>query len=133
MRKGINIPEVKDIGLCAIPTEREGMSVWKVVLLNMGESMITNVLVSTRGYGKKDKEEVKTSQLRHYFEHIDAKTAKAIEMIPQDLIGLNNQYWVSYYIDRTIFDRKFIFLPDTLLEENLVDLPLLDEKGILIL
>ncbi|MDA7837033.1 hypothetical protein N9A49_06455, partial [Salibacteraceae bacterium] len=83
--------------------------------------------------GKKDDDKVNTSELRYYFEDLKAKSSRPIELITPELVGLNNQYWVSFYIDQTIFDKKFIFLPDTLLDKNLIDIPVLDQKGILII
>lgn len=133
MRKDIDFPKVEQVGICAIPGENEGMTLWKVHIINMMDHPISNVLVSTRGYGKRNKEDIQTSVLRHYFEEINPKSERAIEVIPSDLIGLNNQYWVSFYVGRTIFDRKFIFLPDTLLKKNLTTIPVLGKQGILII
>jgi hypothetical protein len=133
MKDDIEFPEVNQVGVCAIPKEDMGQTYWHVHLINTRETPITNVLVSTRGYGKRQDEEVRTSELRHYFETIDGKSALAIEVIPNELIGLSNQYWVSFYIDRKIFDKKFVFLPDTLLDKNLTKVPVLDQDGILIL
>jgi len=133
MKKDIDFPKVEQVGICAIPQENEGKTLWKVYIINMLDKAITNVLVSTRGYGKHDKQEIKTSELRHYFEEIQPHSDRAIEVIPEELIGLNNQYWVSFYVGRTIFDRKFIFLPDTLLKKNLTSVPILNKQGILII
>lgn len=133
MKSDIDFPKVEKVGICAVPHEADGVVTWKVHILNLLDEDIQNVLVSTRGYGKKNDDQVATSELRHYFEDVKAGSSRSIEVIPQELVGLNNQYWVSFYIDKTIFDKKFIFLPDTLLEKNLVDLPIIGEKGILII
>ena len=133
MKEDIDFPKVEQVGVCAVPHQSEGMKTWKVFIINMLDEPITNVLVSTKGYGKKDDAKVSTSELRHYFEDVLPKSFRAIEVILDELTGLNNQYWVSFYIGKTIFDKKFIFLPDTLLDKNLVDLPVMDQKGILIL
>ncbi|MEQ9188044.1 MAG: hypothetical protein RLP15_09940 [Cryomorphaceae bacterium] len=133
MKDDIDFPKVEQVGVCAVPHDAEEMKTWKVHIINLLDEPITNVLVSTRGYAKKNDDQVSTSELRHFFEDVQSKSSRPIEVIPQDLIGLNNQYWVSFYIGRTIYDKKFIFLPDTLLEKNLVDLPVMEEKGILIL
>lgn len=133
MKQDINFPKVEQVGICAVPHQNEEKTVWKVYLINLLDKTITNVLVSTRGYGRRDKEDIKTSELRHYFEEVQPNSECAIEIIPDDLIGLNNQYWVSFYIGGTIFDRKFIFLPDTLLEKNLTMIPILNTLGILII
>ena len=81
----------------------------------------------------KANEEVKTSELRHFYESIAANSVCEVEMLPNDLTGLNNQYWVSYYAGNTLFDKKFIFVPDSLIEENMIQLPILNKKGILII
>lgn len=133
MKKDIDFPEVKHVGVCAVPESNEGQTLWKVHVINLLDKTINNVLVAARGYGKQDEETIKTSELRHYFEEIPAQGERPVEVIPNDLIGLNNQYWVSFYIGRKIFDKKFIFLPDTLLEKNLTTLPVLHTQGILIL
>jgi len=133
MKSDIDFPKVKQVGVCASREEKEGIVAWRVHVINLLPTQITNVLVSTRGYGMKGKEKVETSQLRHFFEQIDSQGSKPIEMIPDELVGLNNQYWVSYYVDGVIYDKKFIFLPDTLLEENQIDVPVLKGRGVLIL
>lgn len=133
MKADIDFPKVEKVGICAVPEENEGQTVWKVHILNMLKEPITNVLVSTRGYGLKEDEQVKTSELRHYFEVVPPGGERPIELIPDNLTGLNNQYWVSFYIDSKIYDKKFIFLPDTLLEKNLTVVPVIDQPGILII
>lgn len=133
MREDIDFPKVEKVGVCAVPDEKEGMKVWVVYLLNLLPGKITNVLVSTRGYGKKDQEDVKTSELRHYFEEVAANDARQVEIVPEDLEGLSNQFWVSYYHDGQLFDKKFIFLPDSLIKENMMELPVIMKKGILIM
>jgi len=133
MKDDIDFPKVEKVGVCAIPEKEDGNVSWRVHIINLLDEDLTNVLVSTRGYGKKDDSNVQTSELRHYFEDLKAHSSRPIELITHDLVGINNQYWVSFYIDKAIFDKKFIFLPDTLLEKNLIDIPVLNQKGILII
>ena len=132
MKKDIDFPKVEGISVCAIPENNGGDIYWQVHIINNLDEPITNVLVAARGYGKQEKEEVKTSELRHYFEEIGSLQQKPIEVVASSLIGLSNQYWVSFYIGKTIFDKKFIFLPDTLIEKNLTLIPVLEKQGILI-
>lgn len=133
MKEDIEFPKVERVGICAIPEESDGHIFWKVQVINMLDKPISNVLVATKGYGKRAAEEVATSELRHYFEEIQPLSLKSVEVIPDDLVGLSNQYWVSFYIDGKIFDKKFIFLPETLIEQNLTHVPIIDKRGILII
>lgn len=133
MKRDIEFPEVKDVGLAAFKTEKEEGKFWEVYILNLKPADIKNVLIATKGYGRKDKEQVQTSALRHYFEAIEAGASRMVELIPHDLRGITNEFWVSFYIGNQIFDKKFLFLPDTLLDKNLTEVPGMDRKGILIL
>jgi hypothetical protein len=133
MKQDIDFPKVEGVGVCAIPKESDGMVFWHVSLLNMLGEKIENVLISSKGYGKQADEKVKTSELRHFFEIVEKESAQPIEVVPSELTGLSNQYWVSFYIEDKIYDKKFIFLPDTLLEKNLTTIDLLGEQGILII
>lgn len=133
MKKDIEIPEVKNVGVCAFPENVEGMDVWKIHFINMHNTALEKVFVNSRGYGKKDNEEVQTSGLKHNFESVPAQSSKEVEMILKDLTGLNNQYWVSFFIGNQIYDKKFIFPPNSLIEGNMIDIPIVGKKGILII
>jgi len=54
-----------------------------------------------------------------------------IEPIDPSVFHLTNEYWVSYFIDGRIFDKKFIFVPDTITEKNLTFITEIDTKGVL--
>ena len=105
---------------------------WKVYLLNLKNESIDNVLVSSKGYGEKDGEQVKTSLLRHSLGTITAQDFAAIELIDEQVFGLTNEYWLSYYIGKEIFDKKFIFVPESITEANLIRIPLINKAGVMI-
>jgi len=133
MKKDLPDNIVEDISI-AIVLERESPSekIWNVYLINEKETAINNVLVSSKGYGQKDGREVKTSSLRHFIGDVDALSAVKVEAIDTQVFGLTNEYWLSYYIDNTIYDKKYIFLPESIVDENLVKIPLVNKAGILI-
>lgn len=130
-----DLPENNVEGI-AIAVALEGESVeaktWYVYLINLKDEDIENVLITSKGYGEKDGEQVKTSTLRHMFPLVEAHSFKLIEPIDEQTFGLNNEYWLSYYIDRNIFDKKFIFLPESIVESNFIKLPLLNKPGVMI-
>ncbi|MES2627702.1 MAG: hypothetical protein V4616_01925 [Bacteroidota bacterium] len=133
MRKDIEIPEVKGVSVgITKETAEDGESRWNVYLINQKDEPIESVLVSSTGYGEAKGEKTKTSTLRHFFEVIPAKSYVLIEPIMEELFGLTNEYWVSFYIDRTIFDKKFIFLPESIQLSNTTSIPVLHKAGILI-
>lgn len=105
---------------------------WNVYLINMKDEPLETVLVSSKGYGEKDGETVKTSILRHSIGDIKARDYAVIEMIDEQVFGLTNEYWLSYYINGEIFDKKFIFVPESIVESNLIRIPVLNKPGVMI-
>jgi hypothetical protein len=45
---------------------------------------------------------------------------------------LTNEYWLSFYIDNTIYDKKYIFLPESIVDDNLSKVPLVNKPGVII-
>jgi len=134
MKKDIEDPKVEDIAIAAVPeiNRESGDKEWYIYLLNLKEIPISNVIISSRGYGQVKEEKVETSQLRHFVEELPPKSYAKIEPIMENLFGISNQYWVSFYIDRQIYDKKYVFLPETIQENNLTKLPLMGIKGVLL-
>ncbi|MEZ4901141.1 MAG: hypothetical protein R2822_04965 [Spirosomataceae bacterium] len=107
---------------------------WHVYLINRKTTPITHVFVTSRGYSGEEKHvdnQQRTSTLRHFFAEILADQAVLIEPIIPEVFHLNNEYWVSYFIDNQIFDKKFIFVPESVIESNLIDIPALGLEGVL--
>jgi hypothetical protein len=132
MKKDINFLPVEGVQVVIARKENELNEYdWQVYLLNQNDVAITNVFVTSKGYGLKNDEEQKTSTLRHFFTEVKPGAHEAVETIMPDVFHLNNEYWVSYFIGGQIFDKKFIFVPDSIVEENLVTIPALGLEGIL--
>lgn len=134
MLKDIHRPEVENIALCVVPEEdsTSGEKVWNVYLINLYDEDITGVLVSSKGYGELKGEEVKTSVLRHLFDRIGALDYVKVEPIMPELFGLNNEYWVSFYMGRTIFDKKYVFLPESIREDHFMLIPFIGKPGVML-
>lgn len=132
MKKDIDFGTVEGISVAIAATQTpQGETTWDVYLLNNNPFPIENVLVASKGYGVMDGNEVKTSVLRHMFERVEAKGFVQVEPIDPAIFHINNEYWVSYYIDRQIYDKKFVFVPDSVVEENLIDISMLRLRGVL--
>ncbi|GAB3689181.1 hypothetical protein GCM10027592_05220 [Spirosoma flavus] len=132
MKKDIQFLPVEGVQVVIARKENQiGGYDWQVFLINQNNVAIKNVFVTSKGYGQKDDEEQKTSTLRHFFAEIPPASYEVVETIMPDVFHLNNEYWVSYFIDEQIFDKKFIFVPDSIVDENLVRIPALGLDGIL--
>lgn len=132
MKKDINIPEVQNVTL-AVAREKNllNQDEWKVYLINNNDFAIENTLVASKGYGEREGKQQRTSTLRHFLETVPANSAALVEPITPEVFHLNNEYWVSYYIGRQIYDRRFVFVPDTICEENLTYIRQLEKEGVL--
>jgi hypothetical protein len=130
-----DLPEnnVTDIAVAvALEGENVQSKVFHVYLINQKDQAIENVLITSKGYGERNGEQVRTSTLRHMFPQVDANSFKQIELIDEQTFGLNNEYWVSYYIGNQIFDKKFIFLPESIIDANFIKLPIVNKPGVMI-
>ncbi|MDT3401868.1 hypothetical protein [Mucilaginibacter terrae] len=133
MLKDLSKNIVEDIAVAvALEKETPESKIWYVYLINLKDQPIENVLVTSKGYGEKDGEQVKTSVLRHMMPLVEAGASALIEPIDEATFGLNNEYWVSYYIGKDIYDKKFIFLPESIVDSNFIKLPVLNKVGVMI-
>lgn len=132
MKKDIRIPKVEDVSMAVVREEDGPEPEWGVYLLNNKDVTLNDIIVSSKGYGEIDGEKVTTSELRHYFEGLAANSFVKVERIVEEVFGLNNQYFLTFYINGLIYDRKFIFVPGSVAEENMVTVPLVNLPGILI-
>ena len=132
MIRDINIPEVKNVTLAVARKQNPGESdEWSVYLINNNSFPIENTLVASKGYGLKDGEEQRTSILRHFLETVPALSSVLVEPIDSAVFHLNNEYWVSYYIGSTIYDKRFVFVPDSISEANIRFIKELNMEGVL--
>lgn len=133
MLKDIHRPAVENIVVAIVrePND-EGELTWNAYLINLYDQPIRNVLVSSKGYGNYEGRDVKTSTLRHLIGDIDPNDYAKIEPIMDNLFGLSNEFWVSFYIDKHIYDKKYVFLPESITEENMTLIPVLKKRGVMI-
>lgn len=132
MIKDIDIPEVKNVTLAVARKKNIGEAdEWKVYLINNNDFPIENTLVSSSGYGEREGMKQRTSTLRHFLETVKPHSSMLIEPIDPGVFHLSNEYWVSYYVGKQIFDKRFVFVPDTICEENLTFIKELDMEGVL--
>jgi hypothetical protein len=132
MRAEELIQRAEDIAVAIVPETNEDENGWMVYLVNLKNTTLENVLVSSQGYGEVNNKNFRTSQLRHYIEKLDPHGYAKIEPIIEEVFGLNNEYWVSFYVNKTIYDKKFLFLPETIQETNFITIPFLNKKGVMI-
>ena len=134
MKKDIHIPEVKNVFVAAVLiTDDTGDQQWWIHLINDNTSPLENIMIQSRGYSNLDtKSGVKTATLRKVIKVLPAKSAAKLEPIMPEVFHLFNEYWVTFFEENTLKDRKFIFGPHTIEAAIKEDLPVLKDKGILV-
>ena len=133
MKKDIAPPKVEGVSMAVVrEADEDGEQAWYVYLINSKDVLLENVLISSTGYGEIDGEHRATSELRHYLESLAPKSWARIERMMEDVFALSNQFWLSFYVDGHIHDKKYIFVAGSILEEHFTNLPLMNKRGVLI-
>ena len=137
MKKDIPFLPVEGVKVAVAREKNDaGTFDWRVFLLNRNDDPLINVFVTSKGYGfpadsPSDEEPQKTSTLRQFFPAVEPQSFAIIEGIDPAVFHLYSEYWVSYYIGQQIYDKKFIFVPESITEENLIPIAQLGLEGVL--
>lgn len=128
MKKDIEIPIAKDVYVAAVYEWNEGFLAkeWNAYVINNRTTQIDMVLIVSKGYDG----ERKTSLMRHAIKEVDAKSFEKIEMIQEDVLTLNNEFFVTYYADNKIYEKRFLFEKNTVNEDSLSGIPLIEKEGV---
>ncbi len=134
MLKDIPIRKVEDIAIAIVPPfqSSEEEELWQVHLINLKDQPIRNVIVNSKGYGKRKREDVKTSTLRYYYEAIPARTSVVIESIQTKLFDLVHEFFVSFSINNYLYDKKYVFVKGSIESVNFTQIPIVERKGVMI-
>ena len=129
MRKDIEIPQVKNVHIVAVKEwDKEFTSQdWYIYVVNNREDEISTVLVLSRG----NSEDKKTSILRHALGDLLPKTSAKVELITTEVLDFTNEYLVTFFAENKLFERKFIFDPNSISEEKVTKIPVMESGGIL--
>ena len=119
-------------GLSPAPTPEAEIDLWDCFILNLREAPITNVLISSKGYGLIDGEQKTTTTLRHFFDELAPQTAYKIEPIQTTLFDITNEYWVSFNYEDHMYDKKYVFVKGSIVPENFTKVPIVGRKGVMI-
>lgn len=136
MREELKGPTVENVAVAVVMTLNElNEKEYNVYLLNLRDDIMEGIIIASRGYGSNANtgEKLETSVLRHSLEVLLPNEAAKIEPIMEEVFGLANEYWVSFWVDGTLYDKKFVFVPESISERNMKMIPVLGEKGVMIM
>jgi len=128
MIKDIPFPKINDVKI-AVGKEinEKGESDWYVFVINNKPITLSNLLVVSDATEKEDGSGRKTSTLRHFIEEVEVGKFSKIERIDPAVFGFYNRFWLSFYIGRELFDKKFVLHPFN--EFDLQQIPELEMEG----
>jgi hypothetical protein len=131
-----DIPQlvVENVAVAIIREKNElNETVWNSYLINMKDEKLEGVLVTSTGYGQINEEKVKTSTLRHFLDEVEPKSYVKIEPIVEEVFGVNNEYWLSFYLNNKMYDKRYVFLAESISESNFTNVPIINKKGVMII
>jgi hypothetical protein len=131
-----DIPEliVENVAIAVVREKNElDETVWNSYLINLKDQKIEGVLVTSTGYGELNEEKVKTSTLRHFLDEVEPMSFVKIEPIIEEVFGINNEYWLSFYLNKIMYDKRYVFLAESITEANFTTIPLINKKGVMII
>lgn len=127
MKKDIEIPIAKDVHVAVVHEWNEEFLAkeWNTYILNNRTTQIDMVLIVSKGYDA----ERKTSTMRHAIGVVEAKSFAKIEMLQEELFALTNEFFVTYYADNKIYEKRFLFEKNSVNENVLSNIPLIEKEG----
>ncbi len=136
MREELFGPKVENVGVAVVQELLENNEkAYNVYLLNLRDDIMEGIIITSTGYGENVNtgERIRTSTLRHCLEILLPNEAAKIEPIMEDVFGLANEYWVSFWVNDVMYDKKFVFLPETITEKSMKTIPVLGATGVILL
>ena len=135
MKEGLFGPKVENVGVAVVRDfNEENIEIFNVYLLNLRDDIMEGIIITSTGYGENANtgERVKTSTLRHCLEVMLPNEAAKIEPIIEDVFGLANEFLVSFWVNDIMYDKKYVFLPETISSSKMKEIPVLGKKGVMI-
>jgi hypothetical protein len=128
VKKDIEIPVAKDVYVAAVLEWNEEFlsKDWNAYVINNRTTAIDMVLIVSKGFDG----ERKTSLMRHAIGAVEAKSFAKIELMQEDILALNNEFFVTYYADNKIYEKRFLFKKNTVNENSLSEIPLIEKEGV---
>ncbi len=136
MKEELLGPKVENVGVAVIQSiNEEKEKEYTVYLISLRDDIMEGIIVASTGYGENTVtgEKIKTSTLRHGIEVLLPNEIAKIEPIMPDVFGLSNEYWVSFWVEDVLYDKRFVFPAESLIEEKFKYLDVFKRKGVLLM
>lgn len=134
MKKDIEFPKSANVFVAAIQQWNDDFqeNKWYVYLVNNTENTLEMVLAVSRAYGTINSEQRATGTFRHAFKEVNPHSITKMELLENSVLQLYNEFVVTYFLNNKMFDKTFVFKPNTINTKALSDIPGTDLKGVLL-
>jgi hypothetical protein len=134
MKKDITIPEVENVFLAAVQEWSDDFmeKIWYVYLINDSDFQLDGVMVVSKAFGTLNGEMKKTSLLRHAFVEVPPVSVVKIEMLEKNVLLLNNEFMVTFFIGDKLYDKKYIFKANSITPDYVEEVPILFLDGVIV-
>jgi hypothetical protein len=136
MREELLGPKVENVAVAVVQEVGENNEkCFNVYLLNLRDDIMEGIIITSKGYGENaiTGEKVKTATLRRSLEILLPNEAAKIEPIVEEVFGIANEYWISFWVNEIMYDKKFIFPAESIHVGNIKMIPLLGVRGVIIM
>jgi len=128
VKKDIEIPIAKDVQVAIIREWNEEFlsKDWNAYIINNRADQIEMVMVVSKGFD----EERQTTTMRHSMGTILPSDFKKIELLQEEVLALDNEFFVTFFAEGKLFEKRFLFPKNTVSEKNLSTIPIIEKDGI---
>ncbi|AYN65913.1 hypothetical protein D1013_00210 [Euzebyella marina] len=129
MKKDIEIPVAKDVHVAIIREWNDEFlsKDWNAYIINDRSDAIEMVIVVSKGFD----EDRKTSTMRHGIGKMEAKSFAKIELIQEEVLALDNEFFVTFFAEDKLYEKRFLFPKYSVSEKKLQQIPIVEREGIL--
>ncbi len=129
MLKDIDFPVGRDVEVFAMEIDDKADGKWwKVFIINKGKKPLENVLISSVAYDEFGRQ--KSQVFRYHIEVLGSGEYAPLDVLTPELQALLNEYFISYWQDGILYERRLTFPAHHFLKDNEVDIPIPGAKGI---
>lgn len=112
MKKDFEIPSSEGIAIAIVPQkDADGKKIWSVGLLNERPETVFNVIINASGSGHIKGKEKHTDKVRFLIDSLDTGAFHPFEVLLRDSTELTNTYWISFFSENNLCDRKIVVPP----------------------
>lgn len=129
MKKDIEIPIARDVHVAIIHEWNEDFlsKDWNAYVINSRDTAIETVLVVSKGF----EGDRKTSTMRHNIGSVGPKSFKKIEVVQEDVLALNNEFFLTFFAEDKLFERRFVFPKNSVKQAAMKTIPIIEKDGVL--